>query len=123
MSIFKSIKTPPISEAEGGKTSTSIVVITPSSKICIAKELLHRSEGASLKELTDATNWLPHTMRAALTGLRKKGHAIERFSIDGTTRWRIPGTSPVREAPGNDDNTSNTDNIALPDASAEGISL
>jgi hypothetical protein len=122
MSIFKSIKTQPISGAEEDKKSTSVVTITPSSKIDLAKFLLCRSEGASLKELTDATGWLPHTMRAALTGLRKKGHAIERFSSDGTTLWRIPGTSPAREAPGNDDNTSNTDNITSPDASAKDIS-
>lgn len=40
--------------------------------------LLGRVEGASPAELIDATGWLPHSMRAALTGLRKKGHAIER---------------------------------------------
>ena len=39
--------------------------------------LLRREEGASSAELIDATGWLPHSMRAALTGLRKKGHAIE----------------------------------------------
>ena len=27
--------------------------------------------------LTAATGWLPHTARAALTGLKKKGHAVE----------------------------------------------
>ncbi|HUD91654.1 DUF3489 domain-containing protein [Sphingobium sp.] len=40
--------------------------------------LLRREEGASSAELIDATGWLPHSMRAALTGLRRKGHAIER---------------------------------------------
>lgn len=40
--------------------------------------LLGRADGASSAELIDATGWLPHSMRAALTGLRKKGHAIER---------------------------------------------
>jgi DNA-binding MarR family transcriptional regulator len=40
--------------------------------------LLQREEGATLGELIDATGWLPHTTRAALTGLRKKGHAIEK---------------------------------------------
>ncbi|AOL22587.1 Protein of unknown function (DUF3489) [Erythrobacter litoralis] len=33
-------------------------------------ELLKRSKGASLEELTKATGWLPHTTRAAMTGLR-----------------------------------------------------
>ncbi len=40
--------------------------------------LLRRDEGATLAELVEATGWLPHTTRAALTGLRKKGHAIQR---------------------------------------------
>ena len=38
--------------------------------------LLRREEGATLAELVEATGWLPHTTRAALTGLRKKGHAV-----------------------------------------------
>ena len=31
-----------------------------------------------IAEMVAVTAWQPHTMRAALTGLRKKGHAIER---------------------------------------------
>ncbi|MDX3910802.1 MAG: DUF3489 domain-containing protein [Sphingobium sp.] len=45
-------------------------------------ELLRRESGATLDELTTATGWLPHTTRAALTGLRKKGHAIVRGKRD-----------------------------------------
>lgn len=40
--------------------------------------LLQRDDGATLDEMTDTTGWQKHTMRAALTGLRRKGHAIER---------------------------------------------
>jgi hypothetical protein len=40
--------------------------------------LLGRSEGATLEELISATGCLPHTTRAALTGLRKRGHEIGR---------------------------------------------
>ena len=32
---------------------------------------------ATLTELTEATGWLPHSTRAVLTGLRKKGHVGE----------------------------------------------
>ena len=32
--------------------------------------LLRREEGASITELAEALSWLPHTTRAALTGLR-----------------------------------------------------
>lgn len=52
-------------------------------------ELLKRSKGASLEELTKATGWLPHTTRAAMTGLRKKGHTVERTTIDGVSRYSI----------------------------------
>lgn len=51
--------------------------------------LLSRTEGATLPELIEATGWLPHTTRAALTGLRKKGHTIERVKRDDVTCYRI----------------------------------
>ena len=51
--------------------------------------LLKRKQGASLEELTKATGWLPRTTRAAKTGLRKKGHVIERATVDGVSRYLI----------------------------------
>ncbi len=51
--------------------------------------LLSQPAGATLPELITATGWLPHTTRAALTGLRKKGHTIVRYSRDGATCYRI----------------------------------
>jgi len=45
-------------------------------KIAQVIELLRRSNGATLDELVAATGWLPHTTRAALTGLRKRGYAV-----------------------------------------------
>jgi hypothetical protein len=54
--------------------------------------LLRRKTGATLDEMVEATGWLPHTTRAALTGLRKKGHAIEKAkSPQGKTTYRIAG--------------------------------
>jgi Protein of unknown function (DUF3489) len=38
--------------------------------------LLRRDQGATLAELVAATGWLPHTTRAAMTGLRKRGYAV-----------------------------------------------
>src|SRR4051812_10998781 len=40
--------------------------------------LMQRKTGATLDEMVEATGWLPHTTRAALTGLRHKGYAIAR---------------------------------------------
>jgi hypothetical protein len=46
------------------------------SKIMQVVELLKRNRGATLGELIDATGWLAHTTRAALTGLRKRGYEV-----------------------------------------------
>ncbi len=51
--------------------------------------LLQREQGATLAELVEATGWLPHTTRAALTGLRKKGHAIAKGKRDDITCYGI----------------------------------
>ncbi len=40
--------------------------------------LLRRSSGATIAQLQKNTGWQPHSVRAALTGLRKKGHDIQR---------------------------------------------
>lgn len=50
--------------------------------------LLVRDEGASLDQMVAATGWLPHTTRAALTGLKKKGYAISSDKIDGLRTYR-----------------------------------
>lgn len=52
--------------------------------------LMQRPDGATLDELVAATGWLPHTTRAALTGLRKKGHAIERSKRGDVTCYTLP---------------------------------
>jgi hypothetical protein len=51
--------------------------------------LLQRGEGATLAELIAATDWLPHTTRAALTGIRKKGHTIEKSRRGEEACYRI----------------------------------
>ena len=60
-----------------------------SSKIELVLALLRRPEGATLVELIAVTSWLPHTTRAALTGLRKKGHVLDRYKRDDQTCYRI----------------------------------
>ena len=59
------------------------------SKIGTVIALLQRNEGATLTEMVTATDWLPHTPRAALTGLRKKGHAIAKAKRGDVTCYRI----------------------------------
>ncbi|MES2044571.1 MAG: DUF3489 domain-containing protein [Pseudomonadota bacterium] len=59
------------------------------SKSAAVIALLQREQGATLPELIEATSWLPHTTRAALTGLRKKGHVIDKTKRDDATCYRI----------------------------------
>lgn len=59
------------------------------SKQAIVIGMLSATDGASLDALIAATGWLPHTTRAVLTGLRKKGFALERARQDGVTTYRI----------------------------------
>lgn len=61
----------------------------PVSKIGTVLSLLRRDGGATLDEMIAATGWLPHTTRAALTGLRKKGHVIAKDKRGDTTCYRI----------------------------------
>ena len=50
--------------------------------------LLLRDEGATLDQMIAATGWLPHTTRAALTGLKRRGYAIDSDKIDGVRTYR-----------------------------------
>jgi hypothetical protein len=60
---------------------------TPSKQDCLAALLL-RDEGATLDQMIAATGWLPHTTRAAMTGLRKKGYVIDSDKVDGVRTYR-----------------------------------
>ena len=60
------------------------------SKKATIEALVRRTEGAAITELMTATGWQEHSIRAALTGLRKAGHVITRERLDDSgTRYRI----------------------------------
>lgn len=61
----------------------------PGGKLETILELLKRSEGAPLAELENATGWQPHSVRAALTGLRKRDIPILREKQNGVTRYHV----------------------------------
>jgi hypothetical protein len=58
-------------------------------KAGLVLEMLQREQGATLDELVAATGWLSHTTRAALTGLRKKGHQIDKGKRGDTTCYTV----------------------------------
>ena len=39
-----------------------------------------------IAQLVAVTGWLPHTTRAALTGLKKKGHVVTSEKLEGEGR-------------------------------------
>ena len=52
--------------------------------------LLNRKAGATIEDITDATGWKPHSARAFMSGLRKKGHTIVREQRkSGASAYRI----------------------------------
>lgn len=58
-------------------------------KIAAVIDLLLRKQGATLDEIVETTSWQSHSARAALTGLKKKGHTIEKTKRDDATCYRI----------------------------------
>lgn len=82
----------PGSKPAAKAAAASTVTKAPTKSACVLS-LLQRKQGATLAELVEATDWQPHTTRAMLTGLRKKGHAIERRKRDDVTCYHLPATA------------------------------
>lgn len=69
-------------------------IVKPSTKAARVEALLRRRDGASLAQLCEATDWQPHSCRAFLAGLRKKGRSLKRQKReDGTTVYRLASES------------------------------
>jgi hypothetical protein len=91
-SVSKPSKTR-VSNAKPTASSDSEVAPTAGAPKAPSKQqqlaaLLVRDEGATLDQMITVTGWLPHTTRAALTGLKKKGYAISSDKIDGVRTYR-----------------------------------
>jgi len=76
-----------------GHDKAAVPVVQGPSKIATVLDQLQTDYGATLEELVAATGWQPHTARAALSGLKKKGHRLEREKVDGISRYRITKVS------------------------------
>lgn len=70
------------------KITAAATKATPPTKHQQVIDLLSRDNGASLEEMSNLANWLPHSTRAFLTGLKKRGYAIVSDKIDGVRRYR-----------------------------------
>src|SRR5260370_18181976 len=68
-----------------------------STKRAVLIGMLERPEGASVAEIGQRLGWLPHTVRAAMTGLRHAGREVTRSKdATGQSVYRL---SPVETAP------------------------
>ena len=65
----------------------------PPSKQQKLAALVVRDAGANLDQGIGATGGLPHTIRAALTGLKKKGNVIRSDKVEGVRTYR--GIAPA----------------------------
>jgi hypothetical protein len=69
---------------EKESTDGSAAMPRAGTKQALVIAMLCAKGGVTLGALVDATGWLPHTTRAALTGLRKRGFSIERTREEGS---------------------------------------
>ena len=68
----------------------AVVSTVRPTKTVIVTKLLSRPRGASLGDINSVTGWQAHTIRAFLTGLRRKGVSLNREQRkDGATSYRI----------------------------------
>ncbi len=77
---------PTTAGAQTEATPFANIAAKPASKANMVLEHLQRPEGTTISQLVAATGWQPHTTRAALTGLKKKGHAVTSNKVSGEDR-------------------------------------
>jgi hypothetical protein len=71
------------------KLRSATTAARPSKKAAIIT-LLERADGAAIGDLAKATGWQVHSVRAALTGLRKEGKELVRAKdAAGVTHYRL----------------------------------
>jgi hypothetical protein len=70
----------PVSQGADAPTSSVAGADRPraSTKRAMLIAMLERAEGASVAEMGQRLGWLPHTVRAAITGLRHAGREVTR---------------------------------------------
>lgn len=65
-------------------------------KVSIVSKLLARPRGATIAEMMAVTQWQNHSVRAFLTGLRKKGKILAREERrSGELAYRLSAASQV----------------------------
>jgi uncharacterized protein DUF3489 len=87
----KAAKRKPAKQAGGGSPRAG-------SKLAKVIGMLTSKPGTTIEAIVKATDWQPHTTRAALTGLRKRGYRVEKEPREGgRTIYRIVGGAAPRK--------------------------
>ncbi len=84
-------KRPAAGNAGRGKsTQQTNAPVRAGTKQATLVDMMRTAAGATITAMGAKTDWQPHSVRAALTGLRKRGLAINRERSDaGVTIYRI----------------------------------
>jgi hypothetical protein len=61
----------------------------PTGKLGEVLQAISAEAGATLAEITTLTGWLPHTARAAVTGLRQRGCEVALIEQNGRKAYRL----------------------------------
>lgn len=74
----------------GGSATNSTTARKPiAGKLGQIATAVTKSKGASIDDLTTATGWQPHTVRAALTRLRQRGIDAKLTTVDERKVYRV----------------------------------
>lgn len=76
-------KTSPVAAASfvnspGNSCDSQMPTFRPGTRQALLLELLRREEGADTDEMMEVTGWQPHSIRALLSGFRKRGVEVTR---------------------------------------------
>jgi hypothetical protein len=87
-------------DAKAPATKSRAAAKAPLTKKQQLIRMLSAKAGADITSLSAKLGWLPHTTRAALSGLKKAGHAIavEKGAEGKPSRYRIVTAAEAREA-------------------------
>lgn len=84
-------------QADGDPPAEITAAKASPSKSAMVKKLLARPRGATMAEMIAATGWQKHSVRAFLTGLRKKGNTLVREERrNGELAYRLTADEVVQ---------------------------
>jgi hypothetical protein len=75
--------------------AASVISQPRETKALSLRRSLQDPGGVSMASLMASTGWQAHTVRAVLSGLRKKGWAVQRRTEDGVTIYFIDPEAPL----------------------------